>query len=230
MRKFLIGVLLAIMCLMVPAQSLADTYELATSADDLMSAYVDGVPSATNPATTNLTFGRMQIGSDYQFWTYYRYALPISRASKITSAKLHFLANQDGAGVFNTSIRGLAKDNKWEVGGFTAANYTDASDTLAIGTIGAPVTWSNVAAWTDTNWYYSPELATILQTQIDSADYDPSHGEDKYVGFAIDDGDGAFGATQYARRTDSWDTTPGDAVELVVTYTLPIRQLIMIRR
>jgi len=231
MKKLILLTMVCAACLLLayPALAVDVTYDLAASVDDTSTYYLGGAAQTNDPTGANVTFGRDVAGSNLQLWSYYRFALDIPKGSTIVSARLHFLANISWTAVFNTSIRGLAKDNMWEVDGFTVAHYADTDALLAVGTIGSPVTWSNVAGWTSGNWYYSVDIASILRDQINATDYDPSHAEDQYVAYEIDDGDGAFNGNNYRRRANSYDAAPATAAELVVTYNLP-EDGVLIRR
>jgi len=203
------------------------TLELGHSHDDTVWRTI-GSDSNFDTLTYN-AFGAYKVGAtNYAEWTMYRFALDLPRASKVNSAKLYMKACYGHTGSFNTTIYGLAKDNKWEAtNGFATSNYANGSACAAISEISTSVSWSPVAAWVLNNWHYSPEAATIVQALVDisigSNKYDPTHSEDKHIGLEISPGAATYKTWAASGDVDirypySYDHSAANASELVITY------------
>ena len=211
--------ILAFLILFLAVSAWAVTFEMDHNDDDSWGVTYDA-SSQNIPDVAYESFGRYDVTAvDYYSHAFTRYASDIPRGSIVISAKLHFLSAGIRAGAFSTTILELTKDNKWETSnGFNLTSYPTGNDIIGIAT-GITVARNNVEAWTTDTWYYSPEIKTILQAQINDATYNPGHAEDKYVGYRIDDGDGAPITDDTKRRLFySHNSSQPEASELVVTY------------
>ncbi len=202
-------------------QIIDPTFELGGSVDDTWAQD----PAVLN--TNSYTSGSTYFGKHVNFWNrdqyaFFRWTIDLPRASKILAANMSCKAAQTQSGSFNTTIYGLEKDNKWEAsGGFNTTNYANATDLLAIAAMSTSSTWNSVAAWTSGSWYDTADIADTVQAQVDelygSNEYDPTHSENKYVGFYIDSGDGTYNPA-CIRGLYTYDNAPVAAAELDVTF------------
>lgn len=200
------------------------TFEVGGSVDDTYSM-VHTTASQNNYTANSCSFGRYDNVNLRRLDGLVRFGLDIPIGATITTAKLRMKARATRTGSFNTTVYGLEKDNKWETStGFHTDNYAGGYELRAISLMSTSVAWNNVESWTVDQWYYSPEIKTILQDQIDDETYDPEDSEDKYVAYRIYEGDGDFlplGENNDSRGPASYDADPDDAIELEVTYTTP---------
>jgi len=215
----------------------ADTFTLAASVDDTrgVQRITGGSTQDNDPTLTYLVFGRWDVlESHYAYWTYVRFALDIPKGSTIDSSFIRFTCF-DGAyqHTFNTTIEGGTTSGSpaWKhvVNGLGLTSYADNDALLAIARFGS-VAWSPAGVATNAT-YDTPSLNSLLQTMVDSPDYDPTSATDKYVLFIVDDGSGNYDDDDM-RSVHSWDGDPSKDAQLIVTYTPPSggAQIIIIRR
>jgi len=213
----------------IPSFITSGHYPLVLDPTYVIAASVDDTTGNTVNNDGNLyTLGRVQFGRfatpNIDKQAYLRFVSDIPKDSTITSAKLRFYAYASDAGeITNVSIHWLAQSGSpaWKgADGFHTDNYADGSALDAISVGAGSVGWSSVEAWTADNWYESPSLTSIVQSQVNDGDYDPNDAEDKYLGFKITHGDGGY-ASNKIREFDSYDQTGGSVAELVVEYDPP---------
>lgn len=198
------------------------TYEMSNSVDDTRGSKGSGGQNVNWVTQVNGWFGRYTwAGYNFDNWTYVRWPVTIPRGSKVSSANISFKADVSNSSAFNTTINYLAIEGSpaWRgANGFSTSNYSNADALLAIGRSSASVAWNNVAAWTAESWHDSPNIGVLVQENInDLADYDPLDATAKYIGFAIDDGDGSY-AEADNRNWYAYDNGAADAAELDVTF------------
>lgn len=91
--------------------------------------------------------------------------IPISKNATINSATLTFTAiSNDSITTVNTKIRGEAADNPAEW-----PSTSGAFDTRFGNLTTASINWDNIAAWTATNEYASPDITSVIQELVNRA-------------------------------------------------------------
>lgn len=129
------------------------TFNILAGADD---GYVNDFPQFVDTAN----YGYMGEGSGYSYSSWFRFDnVTIESGSTITLAKITFIAsNPDTGTVCNLNI--YFEDAADPDAPTSQPDYEGKS-------LGSPVAWSAVPAWTQGNSYDTPELKTILQAVID---------------------------------------------------------------
>jgi len=200
----------------------SDTFYLADSVDDTYSS-TSGGGNYYNYAWCD--FGPYTGSS---LVSYLRYNANIPKGATITTAKISFYARATSGGAMDEYICSLAQSGSpaWRNSdGFHTDNYADEDALWAITNL-AILTWDPVAAWSDNNWYDSPDISTLLQGQIDEANYSPGDATNGYIGFRIRYRTWAPCSVCY-RRFDSYDSG-GNPPELYVEWEESAGQVILI--
>jgi hypothetical protein len=201
------------------------TFQIGIGVDDARGFISTSPGDANQYDVGNTDFGRyQQLGFNTDVYNWLRYSLDIPRASNITASNISYTAAFTTNGAFNTYFARLdpAGSPAWtNTGGFDRTNYSNCSALLAIVQDATQVSFAP-PTWTAASPYDSPDIATLVQEQMDDLlNYDPLVTASSYIGFYTDDGDGTYivlGATSDFRLAYAYESDPANDAELDVTF------------
>jgi hypothetical protein len=220
--KKLILILALIILLPVSAWADSVTFELGNSVDDTYGANGSLGYNGNEVTGNDVNFGQFYLASNnWDERAYFRWVLTIPKCSKISSSNISLQASGAHTAAFTSNIHYLTISGSpaWRgANGFAVANYANGTALNAISESTATVSWSPAAQSLNT-WYDTPNISTLLQSTIDNpTDYDPANTTNKYIGFKIDEGNGAYAADKW-RQEYSYNSGAANAAELDVTWT-----------
>ncbi|RJP26744.1 MAG: hypothetical protein C4520_00435 [Candidatus Abyssobacteria bacterium SURF_5] len=125
-------------------------------------------------------------GTSSTYNAYWRWFLSIPRGSTITSASLKIRSAGSTSGYLDAALQALAPDGSWESpAGFSRKQYVDGNSLSDIPRRGDAIPWSNIPWWTTGAWFYSPDVAALVQEHIDDPDYDPANNQRAAFGLVL---------------------------------------------
>ena len=193
------------------------SFYVTSGVDDAYSHYQDGGGDSNQWAQDFIYFGTITIASNGRWQGFFRWAVDLPRASKVSASTLEVHNIAQRSTTFDTYFYRLYTDDKWETSdGFNDTSYATGTALEAIPMSSEKVYLQVTGTWYALQWFETPELKTLIQLRIDDLDYDPTDSENMHVGlhWSID----AVSLDWYVRNVTSYEDSGANVAKLNIAF------------